>query len=105
MFTLTIGTTHGGKTLKLLKKRQEKLAETILAHYGGFTLTRGEGSWKDGGTVVSEPVLVYTVHGKQNAWMEEYIAKKAAGLFSQDCVALWDGTRFKLINQEGKDIA
>lgn len=105
MFTLTIGTTHGGKTLKLLKKRQEKLAETILAHYGGFTLTRGEGSWKDGATVVSEPVLVYTVHGNGSTWIEEYIAKTSALWFAQDCVALWNGTQFKLIDQQGKDIA
>ena len=65
------------------------LQSTLCATFGGFTVTQGQGGWRDGSTVYMDSVAVYDVASdatEENRAKLESLALFYGHMASQHCV-------------------
>lgn len=73
-----------------LSWQHQALQNMLVARYGGFTMTQGQGGWKSPeGRAVHEPVWVYDVAMKNDEVVYfRTLARDIAGDARQECVMI-----------------
>lgn len=107
--TIGIGVTRDGTPIADAEDRLVALKRTAGVLLGGYTLTRADGGWWDGGKLVEEPAVVFTFYAElspvgaehSDVWVRGFI-REALDLLDQQSVVLCVNNRAQFVERSAR---